>query len=139
MFYKIIINFILMTYVIGASLNLSFDMYESHSRMQRDVEDAVVEPNNDINATEQAPPPEVTKRPYDVMVDVNSVKNESDSDLDVDDEDIVTTTHKIVPIIPGNDLYIGNCSDKDKMLYIDNTVITNDGPSILNGTIEVIF
>lgn len=46
------------------------------------------------------------------------------------------TTKKFVPV-PGNDLEFGNCSESDELIYFDNTVIENSGPSTLNGTLEV--
>ncbi|XP_062540875.1 uncharacterized protein LOC134208927 [Armigeres subalbatus] len=46
------------------------------------------------------------------------------------------TTKKFVPV-PGNDLEFGNCSESDELIYFDNTVIENSGPSTLNGTLEI--
>lgn len=48
------------------------------------------------------------------------------------------TTKKFVPL-PGNDLEFGDCVDDsdDELIYFDNTVIENSGPSTLNGTLEV--
>ncbi|XP_055586632.1 uncharacterized protein LOC129739234 [Uranotaenia lowii] len=46
------------------------------------------------------------------------------------------TTRKFVAI-PGNNLEFGNCTDDDELIYFDNTVIENSGPSTLNGTLEI--
>lgn len=46
------------------------------------------------------------------------------------------TTKKFVPI-PGNDLEFGDCSEPNELIYFDNTIIENSGPSTLNGTLEV--
>lgn len=48
------------------------------------------------------------------------------------------TTKKFEPL-PGNDLEFGDCVDDsdDELIYFDNTVIENSGPSTLNGTLEV--
>ncbi|XP_058443202.1 uncharacterized protein LOC131425380 [Malaya genurostris] len=49
---------------------------------------------------------------------------------------IDVTTKKFVPI-PGNDLEFGDCSEPGELIYFDNTVIENSGPSTLNGTLEI--
>lgn len=141
-FYEILINLVLLTSVFCATIEFTSGVYGNfiNNRLRRDLTEAVTKASTDSAKISNS-----TERPYDVMVDVNaesySKKNgENDADDNDDDEDyIVTTTQKFVRSIPGNDLYIGNCSENDKMLYIDNTVIKNDGPSILNGTIEVII
>ncbi|KAL1396515.1 hypothetical protein pipiens_010481 [Culex pipiens pipiens] len=48
------------------------------------------------------------------------------------------TTKKFEPL-PGNDLEFGDCVDDsdDELIYFDNTVIENSGPSTLNGTLEI--
>ncbi|XP_055546531.1 uncharacterized protein LOC129730919 [Wyeomyia smithii] len=46
------------------------------------------------------------------------------------------TTKKFVPV-PGNDLVFGDCSEPGELIYFDNTLIENSGPSILNGTLEI--
>lgn len=46
------------------------------------------------------------------------------------------TTKKFVPV-PGNDLEFGDCSEPNELIYFDNTIIENSGPSTLNGTLEV--
>lgn len=65
------------------------------------------------------------------------------NDISYDEEEVTTelsveTTHNAdTPIIPGNDLLIGTCTDRDQRVYTDNTAVENYGPSILNGTLEV--
>lgn len=49
---------------------------------------------------------------------------------------IDVTTKKFVPV-PGNDLEFGDCSEPSELIYFDNTLIENSGPSTLNGTLEV--
>ncbi|XP_055616799.1 uncharacterized protein LOC129762514 [Toxorhynchites rutilus septentrionalis] len=49
----------------------------------------------------------------------------------------VDVTTKAFVAVPGNDLEFGDCSDTDELIYFDNTVIENSGPSILNGTLEI--
>ncbi|XP_058824924.1 uncharacterized protein LOC131685305 [Topomyia yanbarensis] len=49
---------------------------------------------------------------------------------------IDVTTKKFVPV-PGNDLEFGDCSEPSELIYFDNTVIENSGPSTLNGTLEI--
>lgn len=41
--------------------------------------------------------------------------------------------------IPGNNLLIGVCKNGDQRVYTDNTIIENNGPSTLNGTLEVLY
>lgn len=36
-----------------------------------------------------------------------------------------------------NDLLIGQCSSRDQRVYTDDILVTNSGPSTLNGTLEV--
>ncbi|XP_053681873.1 uncharacterized protein LOC128732614 [Sabethes cyaneus] len=49
---------------------------------------------------------------------------------------IDVTTKKFVPV-PGNDLEFGDCSEPGELIYFDNTLIENSGPSTLNGTLEI--
>lgn len=36
-----------------------------------------------------------------------------------------------------NSLYLGTCEQEDALVYVDNTIVENSGPGILNGTIEI--
>lgn len=109
---------------LDRSSDRSFDVTGRQIRVRRDIETKVENENL-----------------FDVKsgVIVEEEKKEGEEEEDADDWETEATTRKKIKevIVPGNDLMIGNCSEHDKMLYIDNTVINNDGPSVLNGTIEV--
>lgn len=38
---------------------------------------------------------------------------------------------------PRNSLFLGNCETNDPQVYVDNTIVENSGPGVLNGTIEI--
>lgn len=58
---------------------------------------------------------------------------------------IETTTTERAPItessvgkkVPGNNLFIGKCRTTEKLVYTDNTILQNGGPSTVNGTLEI--
>lgn len=80
----------------------------------------------------------IRERRHNIETKVENIQlNDVTFYVETTTEQLTTPKPLLLTPIPGNDLYVGACQPQDKKIYVDNTIITNEGPSTLNGTLEV--